>query len=116
MCEKKKTKTGAWIKKLNKKSNETAKKLKASTHERKIINEIIKDVRKHFNRESNFWTNRQVLDMREVFREVVVKFWVALPLERINFRVHDKIIVREAVECYSECWRERCEAFHTPEH
>ena len=54
--------------------------------------------------------------MREVFKGVVVKCWVPLPLQRINFRVHNKIIVREAVEFYSKCWRERCEALHTPEH
>ena len=54
--------------------------------------------------------------MREVFRGVVVECWVALPLEKINCRVHNKIIVREAVEFYSKCWRERCEALHTPEH
>ena len=103
MCEKKKTTRNAWIKKLNKKLNETAKKVKASMHERKIINEIIRDELKYFHRESNFGTNQQALSMREVFRGVVVKHWVALPLEGINFRVHDKIIVREAIKFYSEC-------------
>ena len=44
--------------------------------------------------------------MGEVFRGVVVKSWVALPLERIKFRVHDKIVIHEAVELCSECWRE----------
>ena len=47
---------------------------------------------------------------------MVVKIWVALPLERLNFIVCDKIIVREAVKFHSECWKEMCEALHTPEH
>ena len=45
-----------------------------------------------------------------------VKSWVVLPLERINFRVHDKTLVREAVKLHVECWIERCKALHSPEH
>ena len=26
------------------------------------------------------------------------------------------MIAQEAVKCYSECWRKRCKALHTPEH
>ena len=54
--------------------------------------------------------------MREMFRGLVVKSLVAFPLERLNFRVHNTIIVHEAVEFYGECWRERCNALHTPEY
>ena len=68
-----KDKKESWIKKLN----YAAKKVKATMHEINILNEIIKDVRKYFQRESDFWTNHQVLGMREVFRGVVIKIWVA---------------------------------------
>ena len=54
--------------------------------------------------------------MKENFRGVVVKSWVALPLERLNFRGYNKMIVRKAVEFYSEYRRERCKALHTPEY
>ena len=54
--------------------------------------------------------------MREFFRRAVVKSWLALPLERLKSIVCNKIIVREAVKFYSECWRERCKVLHTPEH
>ena len=46
-----------WVNKLSKKLNDVVKKVKTSTHERKIVNEMIKDVKNYFNRESNFWTN-----------------------------------------------------------
>ena len=101
---------------MHKKLNKTAKKLKASTCERKIVNDTIKEIRRYFDGESNFWTNQQVLSMRDNFREVVVKSWVAFPLEILNFRVCDKMLVREAVEFYSECRRERCKALYPPEY
>ena len=60
LCEKMKTKRDDWVNQLNKKLNYEVKKLKASAYERKIVNKIIKDVRKQFNRESIFWTNKKV--------------------------------------------------------
>ena len=57
-----------------------------------------------------------MLDTREEFRGVVVKSWVALPAENINFRMCNKILVREAAELCGECWRERCKALHSLEY
>ena len=54
--------------------------------------------------------------MRDVFRKVVVKSWLELPLERIKFSACNKKLVREAVEFCSACWRERCNALHSPKH
>ena len=45
-----------------------------------------------------------------------MKSWVALPLERLNFRVHNEILVREVVKFHRECWRERCRALHALEY
>ena len=50
-CEKIKNNRDDWIKNLNKKLNDEVKKIKESTYERKIVNEIIKDFR------NMFWTN-----------------------------------------------------------
>ena len=60
-------------------------KEKASTHERKIVNEMSEDVRKYYNKENNFWTNRQVFGMREVSKGFFIESWVALSLESIKF-------------------------------
>ena len=49
LCEKMKNRRDAWINMMQKKLNKTAKKGKAWTYERKIVNEKIKDVRKYFN-------------------------------------------------------------------
>ena len=46
LCDKMKNKKEDQIKKLIEKLNDAAKKVKASTYERNIINEIIKDVQK----------------------------------------------------------------------
>ena len=53
-----------WISKLKKKLDNAAKKVKASTYEKNIVNEIIKDISKYFNGDVNFWTNQQVLGIR----------------------------------------------------
>ena len=65
-----KDKRDDWVNNLEKSLNMVMKKVKASTHERKIVNEMVKDVIKCFNKENHFWTNQQALDMREVFRGV----------------------------------------------
>ena len=96
--------------------NKEERLVKASKYERKIVNEMIKKVRKYFNRESNFCTNQQVLGMREVFRGVVVKSWVYLPLEKIKFSKHNEKLVRKAVNLHSECRKEQNNALHSPEY
>ena len=52
-----KDKRDEWINNLCKRLNNVVKKVNVSTHESKIVNEMIKDVRKHFDKENNFWTN-----------------------------------------------------------
>ena len=73
LCDKMKDKRDDFVDNLDKKINDVVKKAKSSTHERKIVNEIIKYVGKCFNEESNLWTNQQVLGMIEVFRGLCVK-------------------------------------------
>ena len=51
-----------------------------------------------------------------MFRGALVKRWVALPAEIVNFRACNKMLVREAVELCSEFWRERYKALHSPEY
>ena len=54
--------------------------------------------------------------MREVFRVVIFKSWVVLPLESINFSKCNKVLVHKAAELCSECWRLRCNVLYSPEH
>ena len=57
---------------------------------------MMKDIIKHFNKENNFLTNQKAIGMREVFRGVVVKIVVALPLESITFnKKHNNILVKK---------------------
>ena len=102
LCDMMKESREEWISELCKKLANAARKVKVSAYEKNIVKEIIKDIGTYFNGEAKFWTNQQVLGIREVFRGVVVKIWVAMPLERVIFLVHNKIIVREAVNFYSQ--------------
>ena len=45
------------------------------------------DIGKYFNNEENFWTNQQVLGKREVFRGIIVKDWVAITVESVDFTI-----------------------------
>ena len=116
LCKRLRIREVIGLKSFNKKLNEAVNKVKVPTYEMNIVNKIIKDIRKYCNRESNFWTNQQALVMREVFRGVVIKSWVSLPLVRINFSVYNNILLRAEVELHIKCWRERRKALHSPEH
>ena len=53
--------------------------------------------------------------MREVFIGVIVKEWVAMHNERINFSQCNKVLVDHVVSLYGMCWNKRCEVLHNPE-
>ena len=57
-----------------------------------MINEIVK----YFNEEENFWTNQKVMGVREVFRCVVVKSWVAMPVKNMDFKKHNKMLIKKS--------------------
>ena len=68
LCEKMNNKRNDWVNRLKNKINDALKKVKTSTCESKI-DEMIKEFRNHFNRGNMVLTNKQVLGMREVFRD-----------------------------------------------
>ena len=68
-----------------------------------MINYIVK----YFNKERKIWTNQQVAGVREIFRGIAVKSLVAIPVESVNFTIHDKKIIKKEVDFYSEYWKER---------
>ena len=72
------------------------------------------DFVKYFNKEENFWTNQQVLEMREVLRGIMAKDWVEILVESMCFTQHDKLLSKNSMEFYSECWNNRCVVLHSP--
>ena len=54
--------------------------------------------------------------MREAFRGVVVKSWLSMPVESINFKKYNKILIEKEVEFYSECWKDRYNVLHSLEY
>ena len=73
LSDKMKDKRYELAKKIEKSFNEVAKKVKASTYEKNVVNEMTKEIKKYFNKENNFWTNQQIIGLREVFRGFAVK-------------------------------------------
>ena len=53
--------------------------------------------------------------MRETFRGAVVKEWVAMPNETIDYSKHDNALIEKGVRLHSECWNQRCTALHNPD-
>ena len=47
-----------------------------------------------------------------MFRGVIVKEWVAVNEDNINYHEYNRILVKSCVRFYHECWKERCEALH----
>ena len=55
---------------------------------------MTKEIGKKFNKEENCWTSRQVLGVREVFRGIVVKDWVTMPVGSADFTQHNKALIK----------------------
>ena len=71
--------------------------------------------RETFKQRCIFFTNRQLFGMREAFRGVVVKEWIATPNERIDYSKHSKVLVEYGVSLHSIFWIKRCEVLSDPE-
>ena len=98
LCYKQHDKIDAWVKNLEKSFNDVVKKGKVTVYEINIVKEMINDIVKIFNKEDFFWKNQQVIGVREVFRGIVVKSWVGMPVESIDFKKYNKILMKKAVE------------------
>ena len=59
------------------------------------------DIEKRFKNRGNTRANQKLLGMREGFRGVVVKEWVAMPNERTEFPQHNKTLVEKGVSLHS---------------
>ena len=55
-----------------------------------------------------------MIGVREVFRGILVKNWVGLPVESTEFKKHNKILINKVVEFYSECCKDRFKMLHSP--
>ena len=85
-----------WLQKLKIKCNAILKKRKATAYD--FFCEINRKWPwKYFNNVDNFWINQQVIRMRVVFRGIMVKDLVAIPLEIIDYAQHNKVITQKAV-------------------
>ena len=115
LCDNQCEKREEWLKKLKKSLHHVAKKGKETMHELNVVNEIIKDVGKYFNNEQNFWTNQQVIGIREVLKGIAVKNWVLFPVESTEFKKYNKILINKEFDFYSECWKDRFKMLHSPE-
>ena len=80
------------------------KKKNTTECEKKIIDEIGKDVEKYFNNEGNLHTNQQVLGMRDFFRGLAVKEWIETPNEIINCSQCNKVLIAKELSLHDECW------------
>ena len=84
------------VKKTEKIFNDVAKKSKETMRNVNMLKEMINHIVKYFNKDKN-WKNQQLIGTREVLRGVVVKSWVPMPLENMNFKKHNKILIQKLV-------------------
>ena len=88
----------------------------AGENEKRHVKEMILDIKRYFdNEEEELHTNQQTIGIRALFRGAVVKEWVAVNEDNINYHVCNRILVQKCVRYYHECWVERCEVSHTEE-
>ena len=82
-------------------------------NEKLHMNEMIKDIKRYFSGdETECYTNQQLIGIKALFRGVIVKEWVAVNNENINYHECNRKIVKSCIRFYHDCWKERCEALH----
>ena len=84
-CNKNKKIREDWLLSTKDKFQAIAKKRNIMACEKKIIEEMENDIRKNFNNEGNSCANQQMIGMMEMHRALVVKEWVSLPHENIDY-------------------------------
>ena len=57
------------------------------------------NIQAYLNNTSNFQMNQELIALRKVFREYVVKSWIGNPVESIDFK-YNKILTKECVIYY----------------
>ena len=56
------------------------------------------DINKCFNNDNNVCTNQQLTCHRELSRGMIVKEWVVSNHKQVDFKSHDKLIVKMCVK------------------
>ena len=56
------------------------------------MNSIISNIRQFLNKESNHATNQELIGLRKVFRDMVVKFWMGNEFNNNDDVKHNKVI------------------------
>ena len=78
-------------------------------------NVIISDIHKFLNKESNYQTNQELIGLMNVFRGIAVQCWIGDNFNNNDDRKHNKVMIKESVLFYSECWLGRCKEMHDEE-
>ena len=95
---------GRSIKKLDKACSKNVDQVKIST--------IISDIHNFLNTESNYQTNQELIGLRNIVRGTSVQCWIGDNFNNNDDRKFNKVITKESVLFYSECWIDRCKALH----
>ena len=75
--------------------NVISQKINGTEYEINIVRDMANYIGKYFNKEENFWTNQQVIGMREVLRGIMVKDCVAMPVETMHFTSCNKVLIKK---------------------
>ena len=75
---------------------------------------MINDAKRYFAEDEMYYhTNQQIIGIKAFFRGVIVKEWVVVNDENVNYHEHNRILVKSFARFYHEFQKERCEALHT---
>ena len=72
----------------------------------------MKDANKHLNNEDYHYANQQLTCSKDILRGAIVKYCVVGNSDSINFHLNNKVLIKQCVKFYHECW-EKCVALHS---
>ena len=94
-----------WVQQVNK---EIAKVEKNKTI-RKDASIFINDIHDFMNGENDVPGSQNIIGFKQLFRGYIVKDWFDANVDETKYATANKVIIKECVMFYNQCWKERNE-------
>ena len=80
--------------------------------EEEEVMQMINDIRKYLINRNDYETNQQYIGFKTLFRSYMIKNYQEANFNIMKYRKLNKILIKQCVQYYLECWMRRNEVLH----